>query len=69
MFVSVFLYEEKVLMKDMRRKIGAEGKIDRCYTGPHFVIKHYDKGIYSLQGLSDPDYIIPRVSDSIYKPN
>ena len=64
MFVSVFLYEEKVLMKDMRRKIGAEGKIDRCYTGPHFVIKHYDKGIYSLQGVFDSDYINTRVSDA-----
>ena len=64
MFVSVLLYEENMLMKDFRRKKRAEGKIDRCCAGPHFIIKHYDKGIYSLQGLSDPDYIIPRVSNA-----
>ena len=45
-----------------------EGKIDESYIGLYIITKHYGKGIYSLQGVTDPDYIIPRVSDAQLKP-
>ena len=40
----------------------------RYYIGPHFITKHCGRGIYSLQGVSDPDYIIPKISDAQLKP-
>ena len=45
-----------------------KGKIDERYIGLYIITKHYGKGIYSLQVVTDPYYIIPRVSDAQLKP-
>ena len=49
-------------MKNMRRKKRTGGKMDEHCTCLYVITKHYGKGIYSLQGVGDPDGIIPRVT-------
>ena len=65
---NAFAVEGKVLMKDMRRKKRAGGKMDEHYIVPYVITKHYGKGIYSLQGVDDPGEIIPRVNGAQLKP-
>ena len=57
----------KGLKKDFTRKKRAAGKMDAHYIGPYFITRLLGKGFYSLQGVSDPSAIIPRVCGAYLK--
>ena len=66
--LGAFQVGNKMLLRDFTRRKSKGGKLDHKWLGPYTITGHLGKGLYRLQAVDNPHFVVARVNGAHLKP-